>query len=168
MKLEFTTLIEQKPGLIASLLKQSYLELIKSDPITWGPEQANWEQYDREVFEHPESVGKCIFLTWLNDCIVGFGSWDPRQKPQLGIIGHNCVLPEFRGQGIGKCQINEILRRFQLLGIQTATVSTNEHPFFVPAQRMYAACGFREINRIPWKRDSRQNIIVYEKKLRDE
>ena len=37
--------------------------------------------------------------------IAGFGSWDPRQAPDYGIIGHNCVLPEFRGEGLGKQQI---------------------------------------------------------------
>jgi hypothetical protein len=30
---------------------------------------------------------------------------------------------------------------------------------------MYAACGFREVRRIPWDRDPRQRVIEYEKKI---
>ena len=102
MNLEFITPLDQKPGAIATLLRQAYAALVKSDPSLWEPEQANWEQYDCEVFGQPASVGACIFLTRLDGRIVGFGSWDPRQRPCFGIVGHNCILPEFRGRGLGK------------------------------------------------------------------
>ena len=165
MNVEFTTPFDQKPGTIALLLRQAYADLVKSDPLLWEPEQANWEQYDCEVFGRPTSVGACIFLTRLDGRIVGFGSWDPRQRPYFGIVGHNCVLPEFRGRGFGKQQIQEILRRFREMAIETAKASTNDHPFFIPAQRMYTACGFREVRRIPWDRDPRQRMIEYEKEI---
>lgn len=90
---------DQQPGLIAFLLKQSYAKLLESDQEHWGPEVPKWEQFDREVFAHPETIGSRIFLSWLNNQIVGFGSYDPRQRPEFGIIGHNCILPEFRGRG---------------------------------------------------------------------
>ncbi len=147
------------------MLKQSYAELLKSDPALWEPEQRNWEQYDDAVFGQPQTCGACIFLTRLDGRVVGFGSWDPRQRPRFGIVGHNCILPEFRGRGLGKQQINEILRRFREKTIETAKVSTGDHPFFVPAQRMYTACGFREVRRIPWDNDSRQRMIEYEKEV---
>jgi GNAT superfamily N-acetyltransferase len=165
MNAEFTTPFDQKPGIIASLLGQAYADLVKSDPSLWEPEQENWEQYDREVFGQPISVGACVFLTRLDGRVVGFGSWDPRQRPYLGIIGHNCVLPEFRGRGLGKRQIQEILRRFREMAIETAKASTSDHPFFVPAQRMYATCGFREVRRILWDRDPKQRVIEYEKRI---
>lgn len=95
----------------------------------------------------------------------GFGSYDPRGKPEYGVIGHNCILPEFRGKGLGKQQIQEIFRRFQTIGIRTAKVSTNDHPFFVPAQWMYTASGFREVRRIPWDRNPRLSLIEYEKEI---
>lgn len=85
--------------------------------------------------------------------------------PAYAIVGHNCILPEFRGKGLGKQQIQEILRRFQTLGIKTARVLTNDHPFFLPAQRMYGAIGFRELRRIPWDRDPNQKMIEYEKEI---
>jgi len=71
---------------------------------------AKWEQSDREVFEHPETVGSCVFLSWVDDQLVGLGSYNPSQKPEFGAVGHYCILPEFRGRGLGKPQILEVLR----------------------------------------------------------
>ena len=165
MAIKFTTPLAGQRGIIASLLRQAYAELLKNNLLLWEPEQRNWEWYDDAVFEQPQTVGACLFLTLLNSRIVGFASWDPRQRPSFGIIGHNCILPEFRGQGLGKRQIQEILRRFSEQQFEMAKVSTNDHPFFVPAQRMYTACGFREVRRIPWERDPQQKIIEYEKEM---
>ena len=165
MNVEFITALDHKRGTFAALLKQSYAKLIKSNPKLWEPEKEKWEQYDRDVFGQPQTVGACIFLTWLDGQLVGFGSWDPRQRPRFGIIGHNCILPEFRGRRLGKLQIHEILRRFREMAIETAKASTNDNPFFVPAQRMYLACGFREVRRIPWDRDPNRSIIEYEKEV---
>ena len=163
--LSFTSPQNQKPGLIASILECVYAPLLESDPRIWEPERTNWEEYDREIFEYPETVGKSIFLSQLADQIVGFASWDPRQRPRYGIIGHNCILPKFCGRGYGKRQIEEVLRRFAQIGIETARVSTNDYPFFIPAQRMYESCGFREVRRIPWKRDPERRLIEYERKI---
>jgi GNAT superfamily N-acetyltransferase len=165
MELQFISPRDQKPGTIASLLRQAYADLLISDPLTFRPEHVNWAQYDCDVFEQPTTVGVCIFVTQLDGRIIGFGSWDPRQGPQVGIIGHNCILPEFRGRGFGKQQIREILRRFGVMSIEKAIVSTNDHPFFIPAQRMYLAFGFREVRRIPWDRDPRYWTIEYEMEI---
>jgi GNAT superfamily N-acetyltransferase len=165
MRLQFTTPFQQKPGTVAWLLKQSYRDLLERDSSHWKSEEQCWEQYDQEVYQQPETVGACIFLSQLKDSVVGFASWDPRQRPQYGIVGHNCILPEFRGKGLGKQQIQEVLRRFRQMGIQTAKVSTNDHPFFVAAQCMYGACWFREIRRVSWDRDPKQKIVEYEKEI---
>jgi len=162
MNPEFTSHVDERPGTIAALLRASYAELLGLCPA-WEPEQAKWEEYDRQVFACPESVGACLFLTRVHGRIAGLGSWDPRQRPEYGIVGHNCILPEFRGKGLGTQQIEEILRRFQMFGIKTAKVSTSDHPFFVPAQRMYMACGFRELRRTPWDLDPAFKMIEYEK-----
>ena len=165
MRLRFTRPRVQQRGLIASMLKRSYADLVELDQQHWGPEVPKWEEFDREIFEHPDTVGTCVFLTWSGDRLVGFASYDPRQQPEFGIVGHNCVLPEFRGNGFGKQQIQEIVRRFRAMGIRLAQISTSENPFFTPAQRMYTACGFRETGRRPWDGDASQNVIEYEMKL---
>ncbi len=164
MNAEFTAIKDERPGTLSALLEASYADLLTRDP-RWESERANWDAYDYEVFAHPETVGACLFLSWHRGRIAGFGSWDPRQRPEYGIVGHNCILPEFRGKGLGTQQIQEILRRFRMLGIKTAKVLTHDHPFFVSAQKMYAACGFREVRRTPWGRDPSQKVIEYEKEI---
>jgi GNAT superfamily N-acetyltransferase len=158
MNVAFTALTKEEPGTIERLLRASYAELLTLDPL-WKPEQANW------VESHPETVGACLFLTRLDGRLAGFGSWDPRHGPEYGIVGHNCILPEFRRKGLGGRQIQEILLRLQMRGVRTARVTTSDHPFFVPAQRMYIALGFRETQRIPWDRNPSRELIEYEKKI---
>jgi hypothetical protein len=48
-----------------------------------------------------------------------------------------------------------------------ASVSTGDHRFYIPAQRMYLACGFREIRRnVEWIRPNPHfKMIEYEKEL---
>ena len=162
MILHFTSLQGQPPGLVVTLLTQSYSELLRFDLQRWKPVVSEWEKFDREVFAHPDTIGACVFLSWADQQIVGFGSYDPRQKPETGIVGHNCILPEYRGRGLGTQQLREILRRFQTLNIRRAKVTTGAHPFFLPARRMYAAGGFHETGRRPWAIDPAQEVIDFE------
>jgi GNAT superfamily N-acetyltransferase len=165
MDLRYTSPFEREPGIIVWLLNDSYAELVEAQPELWEPEKENWEETDRNVFENPGTIGACTFLSWCGTDVVGFFSFDPRPRPAYGVIGHNCILPEYRNQGFGKRQIGEILRKFRQIGIRQARVSTNDHPFFVPAQRMYIACGFVEVKRVPWDRDQKQNMIHYEMEI---
>jgi len=102
MELRFEAPRGQERGLIASLLKQSYAVLLEAEPAVWGPEALKWERFDADVFSHPETIGAAVFLTKVGDTIIGFASYDPREKPELGFIGHNCVRPEFRNRGVGR------------------------------------------------------------------
>jgi len=147
------------------MLKASYADLVQSDPNLWEPEVAAWDDFDRDAFENLETVGSCLFASWTGDDLVGFGSFDPRPGPEIGIIGHNCILPPFRGRGFGARQIREILRRLESRGIRNATVSTLSSPWFEPARRTYAACGFREGRRHPWERDPSFEIVEYVRRL---
>ncbi|HAM53333.1 MAG TPA: hypothetical protein DCP92_22550 [Nitrospiraceae bacterium] len=165
MNIKFKAPFEFKPGIIVSLLERSYAEISSSDPKYWNQEKKKWTEFDQEVFRYPKTVGACVFLTLSDDQLVGFGSYDNRPMPAFGLIGHNCILPNFRGKGFGKQQIIEILNRFRSMAIKTAKASTCSHPFFVRAQRMYISCGFIEINRRPWDMDYSQHIIEYEKKV---
>lgn len=163
--LRFISALEGEPGIIASLLNRSYALLLAMEPEVWGPEKAAWEEADRAVFDNPGAIGACTFLTRRGAGIVGFFSFDPRPRPAYGVIGHNCILPECQNRGYGRAQVNEILRRMAGLGIKRAEVSTGDHPFFLPARRMYAACGFTEVRRAPQDRDPGQTLIYYEKSI---
>ncbi len=162
----FVPLTDQQPGVITGLLRAAYAELLDEDP-RWRREAERWDEYDRDVFAYRATVGSCLFLTSIGERIAGFGSWDPRGRPEYAIIGHNCIVPEFRGRGLGRLQVEEILRRFREMGVETARVSTGEHPFFIPAQRMYRAIGFQEVRRIGPEPGMEYGIVEYAKKLGD-
>jgi GNAT superfamily N-acetyltransferase len=134
--LKFEPITKYERGLIFRLLSQSFAEVLNDEL------QAKIKQFDNDAFENPDTVGACVFVSTLKGEVIGMASYDPRQGPQMGIIGWNCVLPEHRGKGIGRMQIEEILRRFKNSGFEKAFVRTGEHPFFSPAQKMYEQCGF--------------------------
>jgi GNAT superfamily N-acetyltransferase len=165
MILRFTSPYVLRPGAVAKLLKLSYTELVSAEPTIWKQEAENWKAFDHAVFKNFRSIGDFIFLSWFGKHLVGFGSYDPRQGPELGIIGHNCIIPRFRRRGFGKQQILEILRLLIGMGVRKARVLTHEHPFFTPAQQMYLSCGFQETQRLAWERDPRLKLIEYEKNL---
>ena len=73
--------------------------------------------------------------------------------------------PIYKQANVSQSKVYEILDRFMILGIQKAKVTTNDNPFFVPAQRMYKSSGFHEIFREPWERDRAQSLIHYQKRI---
>lgn len=157
--LKFEPITKYEKGVVFSLLSQSFAGVLDD-----GLEE-KIKQYEREVFENSDTVGACIFISTLNGKPVGMASWDPRQGPELGIIGWICILPEFQGKGFGKAQIKEILGRLKRSGFKKAFVRTGEHPFFTSAQKMYAACGFKESKRHPTGDQPGYGTIDYEIKL---
>ncbi len=148
--LRFTSPKDHAPRTVFGLLKRAW------DPLWNSRLEEKIRQFDGEVTEQPETVGACTFITCLGSQPVGMASYDPRQGPDKGIIGWNCVVPEHQGKGIGKKQIWEILRIFRVRGIRKACVTTTDAEFFVPAQRMYEGCGFVR------KRKTENNNIEYE------
>lgn len=162
-RLKFEPMTRQEPGTIAFLLQESYRELLREK--AWAGEREAHCRYDGEIFEHPDTVGACGFVSVLRGKLVGFASFDPRQGPESARVGHNCILPEFRGNGYGKVQILEVLRRLEGRCIRRAVVSTGTHPFFLAARKMYLSTGFRETRRLPGGPDPRYELIEYERDL---
>lgn len=163
--LSFRPVTDCKRGLLASLLCQCYAELLLDESSFWQQEEDKWLQFDNEVFYSPDTIGKCVFVTCFSGQEIGFGSFDPRQRPELGIIGHNCVLPCFRERGFGSLQIMEILERFRRMQIKRARVVTSCHPFYAPARKMYLRCGLSETRWMIGGQDPRYELVEYEMSL---
>jgi GNAT superfamily N-acetyltransferase len=144
--LEFKPFPGHARGTILRMLKKSYVSLPGIGRDLLKKRESSWVSYDNEVFDNPETVGKSGFITYDKKTIVGFASWDPRLRPRA-IIGHNCILPAFRGKGFGKQQIVETLWRLQNLGFTSAAVSTGDSQAFIPTRKMYLSCGFHECGR---------------------
>ena len=137
------------------MLVDSYapqVDIVKHD-------KKSWENYDKDVFSNLDTMGKCGFVSTVDGKPIGFASWDPRQKP-IGIIGQNCILPEYQGQGFGKKQILEVVKILKNSGFERIRVTTGDHKFFVPAHKMYKSCGFKEINR---KSGELFDLVEYER-----
>ena len=155
-KIYFEPLTMHKEGIIFDLLKGCYMEFnhIKPEYLE------DWKKYDYEIHKNSDTVGACGFVTYLEDIIIGFASWDPREYP-IGIIGHNCILAQYRGNGYGNCQIYEIIKRLKQLGFQKVLVSTMDHEFFEAAQKMYLSCGFSEKRKF-YEENKECTMIEYE------
>ncbi len=161
----FTPLDGEKPGVLLSLLERAYAPLLNDDPALWGPERLKWKHFDAAAFAHLDTIGSCTFLTRRGERLAGFASYDPRQGPDFGLVGHNGVVPEFQRQGIGTAQIREVLRRLGVMGIARARVTTLDLPFFTAAHRTYIRCGFTEMRRTPWDRNPTTAVVEYERTL---
>ena len=157
--LTFNKIDKYEPGVIYSLLSRSYEEILDQQL------QQQFQQFDKAVFENPDTVGACTFITSLGMDIIGMASYDPRQAPEHAIIGHNCVLPQYRKNGYGKKQILEIIKRLKLRNVSRILASTSEHPFFEPAQKIYLSCGFTELERKKRQPQDQDKTIYYELKL---
>jgi len=157
--LTFRTAAAYEPGLVYALLAQCYADILDAALAE------SLRTFDAEVWAAPDTVGACTLISSLNDEIVGLVSYDPRQGPQVGLIGHNGVLPARQRQGYGTEQIREVIRLLASRQFARVGVSTSAHPFFAPARRMYEKCGLREIERIPGHSNGPYAIIHYEKAL---
>jgi len=144
--ISYKTIDYFKPGIIQRLIKNSYQHLIPYFPAEKERFYKQWEQEDKNAFKNPDSIGKHVLFTCLNNIPIGYFSWDDRKYPQ-GIIGQNCIRADYQNQGYGKKQIELVISKFKESGFHTISVISGDHIFFTPAQKMYLSCGFQEQKR---------------------
>ena len=76
----------------------------------------------------------------------GHISWDPRNRPDYVEIGHNCILTKYKGNGYGKLQLQESIRRIKEYDdLKKIIVTTNEITF--SAQKNYESVGFIKVKK---------------------
>jgi GNAT superfamily N-acetyltransferase len=155
-ELTFRSAVRLEPGAVYAILTECYAGILDAAL------REKIAQFDGEVFNCPDTVGACTLVSSVDEETVGLVSYDPRQGPEVGIIGHNGILPPNRGRGYGTQQIQEVLRLFTSRRFARARVWTSEHPFFAPARRMYERCGFRECDRTPSPEQGPYRIVHYE------
>lgn len=103
-----------------------------------------WKKYDdffySNLFNNADKFG---FITVVNHKAVGHISWDPRNRRDYVMIGHNCILSEYKGKGYGKLQLKEAVKRIKEYGVRKIIVTTNEITF--AAQKNYESIGFEKV-----------------------
>lgn len=142
--LKFKAFSNFKPGLIYNLLTKSYALLLTNEEKF--DQHKKFQDADTFFFSNIQRADRCGFVSVLEKQPIGFSCWDPRERP-IAIIGHNCILPEHKGNRFGILQMKETLRRLKNDKFKTAKVSTGLRDDFLPARKMYENCGFKEVKK---------------------
>ncbi len=101
-----------------------------------------WEKFDEFIYDNLEFTDGTGFITMEGERPIGFISWDPRMLPEHVELGHNCIINELKGKGLGSHQLEEALVMIKELGPKRIIVRTGKSRFFEPARRMYEKAGF--------------------------
>jgi GNAT superfamily N-acetyltransferase len=134
-------------GIIQKLIKKCYEDLFHYFPDEKLRLYKHWEQEDKKAFNNPSTIGKNLLFTCLNDNPIGYFCWNNR-KFSKGVIGQNCVLPEYQNRGYGKKQVEAMIKIFEDAKFSEISAITGDHDFFKPAQNMYIGCGFKEKRKL--------------------
>ncbi|ADL52962.1 GNAT family N-acetyltransferase [Clostridium cellulovorans] len=136
MSIEFKKVSDFNRGILFQLLKDAYSFDCRYEQ-SW---YSNWQDCDNFFFDNLQIADKCGFITTLNDEAIGFVVWDPRNMPEYAEIGHNCIVPKYKGNGYGKIQLQEAVNRIIQNDVRKIIVTTNDD--LISAQRMYESVGF--------------------------
>lgn len=103
----------------------------------------DWKKYDDFFYSNLDIANKYGFVTVVDGIPVGHITWDPRNRPNYVVIGHNCILTKYKGNGYGKMQLQEAIKRIKEYDVKKIIVTTNEITF--SAQKNYESVGFKKI-----------------------
>lgn len=141
MDLEFVPFSRFSHGFILDMLIQAYTPIWTDHEL--HEEIPRWKEYDAELFDNlDKGIARCGFGTMLGKTPVGFAAWFPFRPDQYH-VGHNCILPEYQGNGYGTAQMREVLRRIKERDVRFAVVTT----IGAPAIRMYEKAGFKIVSK---------------------
>lgn len=153
MKIEFKKFNEFERGILYSQLVDAY-SFNENCKKTWDKD---WLEYDNYFYDNLNYTNNCGFIMLLNGEPIGHISWDPRNRPDYVIIGHNCILTKYKGNGYGHILLQEAINQIKKYeGLKKIIVTTNE--ITIPAQRNYESVGFvlkgkRKNNETPFSGD---------------
>lgn len=139
--IEFASMADFPRGTLKSQLMDAY----SFDERWYNLFSDTWQEYDDFFFDHEKILETCGFVTCLDGKPIGHISWDPRNAPGYVIIGHNCILTEYKNNGYGKMQLKEAIRRItECIHPEKIIVSTNDR---LIARYNYESAGFTLVKR---------------------
>lgn len=141
MNLEFRKISGFNRGILHQLLVDSY-----SFDSRWQKYfEPDWIDFDNFFFDNLDIADSCGFITVWNDTPIGHVSWDPRNRPEYVQIGHNCIATAYKGNGYGKRQLQEALKRIRRYdGLKKIIVNTSQN---LVAPYNYESIGFQLCQR---------------------
>ena len=115
---------------IYNLKKICYKKYVDEFFGGWN-EEIQRKMYEEFILEKRNDIR----LLYVNDNLVGFV--DGRNKDKYSYEqGNICLLPEFRGKGIGSWYLNEVIKNHKNKDIYLRVFKSN------PAQNLYKRFGF--------------------------
>lgn len=134
--LSFRKITDFGRGILYNILKDAY-SFDERCARCWD---GNWRETDDFFFDHPKIADKYGFVTCFHWEPIGFISWDPRNRPEYVEIGHNAIITAYKGNGFGKAQLAEALRRIREYDrLKEIRVRTNSN---LIAPKNYERVGF--------------------------
>lgn len=141
MDIEFRKITDFPQGTLCALLKKGY----SFEPRFERDCLNQWQEFDKFFYDNPRIAESSGFMTVLGDIPIGFVTWNPTNIPISAEVGHNCIAAQYKGNGYGKRQMQEAVKRMIAQGAEKIIVTTNE--ILIPAQRTYESAGFKFINK---------------------
>lgn len=137
MTIEFNKFSSFKRGTMYEILKDAY----SFDPRCSQYWNMIWRESDDFFFNHLDIADQYGFITCLDGNPIGLISWDPRHFPEYVEIGNNGIKTCYKGNGYGKLQLQEALRRIRSYeGLKRIIVKTNSN---LLAPKNYESVGFK-------------------------
>ena len=141
MDISFKKFSEFLRGTMYDILQDAYSFDSRNIEI-WNE---NWLESDAFFYDNLEIADKYGLVTCLDDYPIGFVTWDPRNTPEYVEIGHNGIRSEYKGNGYGRLQLQEAIRRISSYdGLKKIIVCTNSN---LVAPRNYESVGFKLYDR---------------------
>lgn len=138
--IEFKKISEFPKNTLYNQLKDAY----SCTGIAFEHWSKMWQEYDDYFYSNLENIAdKYGFVTVVDGVPVGHISWDPRNRPNYVIIGHNCIMTKYKGYGYGKIQLAEAITRIKEYDVKKIIVTTNEN--LIPARKNYESVGFVKV-----------------------
>jgi len=141
MDISFKKFSEFPRGTMYDILREAYAFDSRNIEI-WND---NWLESDDFFYDNPDIADKYGLVTCLDDYPIGFVTWDPRNIPEYVEIGHNGIRSAYKGNGYGRLQLQEAIRRIRSYdGLKKIIVCTNSN---LVAPRNYESVGFKLYDR---------------------
>jgi len=157
-KLEFKNIRCFEKGTIYNILKEAYSF---DEKYYLADGETKWKhEADAFFFDNLHIADTCVFITTLNNEPIGVVMWDPRDLPEFATIGHNGIVPKYKGKSFGKIQMKEAIKRIKDAGAQKILVSTNAD--LMPAMKNYESVGFKEVACKPSEYKNFADDVYYE------
>lgn len=156
--MEITTLLEKHYPSVASI----YMEGIQTGNATFETQAPNWENWDKKHLSHTRVIAE------VQNEVAGWAALSPvSERCVYGGVAEVSVYVggNFRGKGIGKALLLELIKQSEVNGIWT--LQAGIFPENVSSIKLHEQCGFRKIGfreKVGKMNDVWRDTVIFERR----